>query len=1406
MYKKNCKKTLTILLYILITFFFPILSYGKNYSPIVLKGEHVSDITQLINNISTLDKVYSIDFSPDGKIIASGDSYQIRLWDITSGVEIKRFSKHNGIVSSLCFSPNGKYIISGGADSIIYLWDVEKGSVLKQFKKHKKGIESVSFSPNGKFFVSCSTDKSIRLWDSITGNEIKKFSMDKPILTVCFSPNNKYIAFGGVDIIGLMDISSGYKIKKFGGNKGWTLSIGFSPDGKTLASSSYNNILLWDVETGNKKNEFIGHKDLIFSVCFSPDGKNIVSGALDQSVRLWDISTGKETIKFEGHEREVYDISFSPNNIIVASGSMDRTIRLWDISTGVELMQLGGKKLFQALCFSPDSNSIAFSSDKTIRLWDISSFTEKYSFEGHKGKINTLSFNSNGNQIISAGSDRIIHLWDVRSQSNILKFKGHTNNIYSICFNPKDNMIVSGSEDRTVRIWDVKSGKEIKQFNKHKYGVLSVCFSPKGKIVASGSFDQTIRLWDIESGIEISKLTGHDAGVRSICFSPDGKKIASGSDDKSIRLWDITSRTEIKKFNGHNGSILKIDFSPNGKIIASASDDQSIRFWNIESGDEIKKIDDHRSDIYTLEFSPDGKSIVYGSDKILLIKDPLIKNEIQWFYTNLKNNRWLSCKDQKCIRYDDGSIWNTIDKNKRIIPVLPPKPVSSGKLDILSYPEQLEILDGELIPFRVILKNNGKGNIYRISLTHLKTQINSKLVFHPPSRIVVLKPDEIAEMNCNVSVKTSYLHPEGGKEKLSLKFISSYSNLPVLQIPVRINSPAFNFVSATNSKQYPPTLIVSLKNYGTQTIKPKIEFNAKIDNIPLDKIIREKIEANETINLSFALPESLELTKGNLLTVKVRTTSHPIHEWIFSDKHIIISGLSWKIILMYILGVLWLITMIYYLTRQTKSSTVSICLNFYKDIGFKKITSYSKDIHLFINEKNNKQAIVFIYRERKAISKVSTQINQSLKSVGPKTKIYIIYTTHRPETQIMQNLREISKCEVIPISESKLKVCIPQNRQEKKRTLKEFEDPFITRTDPYMESTPINDPTWFYGRHDLIKTLPEFLSQGQHVGLFGLRKVGKTSLVKQIQQRFIATPSVFIDCQTVSNNTDDFFENVIIGLQLELKRLNIKDIPAFKTIDFKTDFYKYYNRLFDQWKKAGNSLPFIIIIDEIDKLFQDRDLKESESSLMEYAHIFKTFRGLAQTNNSLVTMVIAYRPDINRHNLLTSKVGENPMFRSFKEQFLGFLTKKETTSMIREIGKWKDIIWTKDAASKVYDYCGGHPLVSRFFASMACNEGSLKHISTKKVQKTVEEIIKTFRKNDIGNYYEEGIWKLLFEEERSVLSKICLYENITEKQIPEKNIEGLTNLENFGMVNNVNGTLSINSYLFNEWLKRKLSI
>jgi hypothetical protein len=447
--------------------------------------------------------------------------------------------------------------------------------------------------------------------------------------------------------------------------------------------------------------------------------------------------------------------------------------------------------------------------------------------------------------------------------------------------------------------------------------------------------------------------------------------------------------------------------------------------------------------------------------------------------------------------------------------------------------------------------------------------------------------------------------------------------------------------------------------------------------------------------------------------------------------------------------------------------------------------------------------IVAIWDEQRSTTLLMTLKNLKRTDGDGIARLYLLHNQGRPPPKILHEWRRELEWEVVPVHFEMIARAV--SRHESERVLKELEEPYLTRTDPYLESKPIIDPTWFFGRREVLDRLTSILAQGQHAGIFGLRKIGKTSLIKQIEQRFGRTPTALVDCQEFGAFANVYLQEISGQLREELSVLGVGSVPPpldrFEDLDV---IRKYLFDLVQAWRASGREEPFLIIMDEIDKLFPCHDITTEEPVVIEYVRLFRMLRGLAQTQNCIVMLVVAYRPDVNRRNLLTAKSGENPMFRSYHEEYVGCLSADESEALVREVGQWRQIDWEQEAAFRVYRYCGGHPLITRIFASKVTERGTRKHITVARTEETALEIAQTFRKNDIGNYYSEGIWKLLHENERNLLETMTRSgdDGLVESDLGATLQEALTNLENFGLVRVDDSRVRIVAELFNRWLKR----
>ncbi|MEM7032993.1 MAG: NB-ARC domain-containing protein [Chloroflexota bacterium] len=580
----------------------------------------------------------ALTFNPDGTLLIAGTTDgDVRGWNVETGQLHFRCEGVQNWVKAVVINQHGLIAICG-AGPLIHLWD-ENGQLFKTLHGHTDRLRTLAFSPDGQWLVSGGADQTVRLWHIETDECRHTFSGHTDwVLTVAFSPNGKMVASGSKDgtirlwKIGLEQTSEPC-LRVLSGHTGWVESIAFSPDGRLLASGSGDNtIRLWEVFQDKPPAVWTGHSDQVHAVAFSPSGQLLASAGYDQTVRLWNLDTGRLRNTLTEHGGWIWGLSFSPDGQYLATGGNDQALRLWEISTGrclrtwqsysrwldaialspdgVTLASSGDLPLtgiwnlrsnkFRPLpdaptwlwgaAFSPDGRWLAYGGYRVVHIWEAATNQYFQALSGHHDWVRTLAFSEDSQMLATGGEDQTICLWDTETWQIRHTLEGHMGRVRSVAFQPNGSFLASGGADGIIRLWDIVTGEEQIRWDDHTDWVFSVAFSSDGKRLVSGGADQTIRVWDLKTTRCLQILDEHTDTVRSATIDPTGKLIASGSADQTVRVWEATSGRLLYTLNEHQGVVKTVLFEQKGQYLISAGGDGSILFWDMRTGQRLNTL------------------------------------------------------------------------------------------------------------------------------------------------------------------------------------------------------------------------------------------------------------------------------------------------------------------------------------------------------------------------------------------------------------------------------------------------------------------------------------------------------------------------------------------------------------------------------------------------------------------------------------------------------------------------------------------------------------------------------------------------------------------------------------------------------------------------------------------------
>ncbi len=313
---------------------------------------------------------------------------------------------------------------------------------------------------------------------------------------------------------------------------------------------------------------------------------------------------------------------------------------------------------------------------------------------------------------------------------------------------------------------------------------------------------------------------------------------------------------------------------------------------------------------------------------------------------------------------------------------------------------------------------------------------------------------------------------------------------------------------------------------------------------------------------------------------------------------------------------------------------------------------------------------------------------------------------------VEENVRRIG-------AEAEARIFVPFRYQEFSGGIAGKRDLMINRLSEYLYtknlfgiSSALKTDRYFFGRKADIQRLVGKYQSGENGSIFGLRRIGKTSVLWAVVRELNANgvPVAFIDC------SDTRYHSTCWNHALFHVKNSLFDANKLKGVGHKLADYTANNasvafqKDLELLRKKFNK-PILLIFDEIENLSFGLSPSQSWSGGDDYLFFWQTIRSIFQQNTNLFSFQIC---GVNPHVIevpLLSDARDNPLYRYIDPNYLGFFGVEDVSEMVSIIGGYMGIQFDKEIFTYLTDDYGGHPFLirqvcSRIYESLAACHGS----------------------------------------------------------------------------------------------------
>lgn len=577
---------------------------------------------------ASIDPIYSVAMTKDGRYVACGRSNHIYVYDMATRQFVAQISDpaekngaaHRALVQSLSFSPDGTRLASGSFREV-KIWKLAEGKPMASAAKTssapasaelikkiatagKVTVLSSAMSADGKQVVTGCEDGSVRVWDAAT---------TKPVIELRGS------------------VAAAKKMAELD----WviaaqTLEQAFQKSEITRIEAQDKAL---DILLGKAKEAIVAMNKVLpekqKAVPPTTEAKTTAQKAVDEvAAKIKALPGGKPDAALEKElkaaQEKLITAKMTEVSALAAVSATQSNVK----DAEDDLKRITDSKAVNAKAVAAANAAIAAA--KTVQdkaTTDLAA--AKLALTKTTAKPIAVSFSSDALRVASMFDDGSLRVWGTATGTPIEESAGSAAAITTITSAPDGSFVASKSVTQsagTSKQWALE--RKIDQKGLFADRVNAVRFSPDGKTLATGGGELSrsgdIIFFDVATGkARQTWKEKHADTVLCLDYSPDGKRLASGGADKIARVTDIATGKQLNLFEGHTHHVMGVAFRSDGRVLATAGAEGTVVTWDMIIGERKRKIEGWTKEVTSLQFIGATNQIVTsaGDNRIRIVTD-----------------------------------------------------------------------------------------------------------------------------------------------------------------------------------------------------------------------------------------------------------------------------------------------------------------------------------------------------------------------------------------------------------------------------------------------------------------------------------------------------------------------------------------------------------------------------------------------------------------------------------------------------------------------------------------------------------------------------------------------------------------------------------------------------------------